>query len=413
MRRVVVTGLGALTPVGLDVASTWTALLAGTSGAGPITQFDASDFPVRFACEVKGFDPLRTMERKEVKRSDVYTQYAIAASVEAMNDAGFGSGTGFDPNEFGVILGSGIGGLKVFEAQHDVYRTLGQSKISPFFIPMFISNIAAGVVSMRWGLKGKNLATVSACSTSGHSIGEAFRSIVHGDAEVMLAGGAEATITPMAIGGFANMKALSERNEDPTAASRPFDKDRDGFVAGEGAGIVVLEELGHAIRRGARIHAEIVGYGATGDAYHLTATAPEGEGAQRAMRRALKDGNIAPEEVGYINAHGTSTPQGDPNEIRAIKAVFGEHARALTVSSTKSMTGHLLGAAGGLEFIVALLAAREGKIPPTINHQTPDPECDLNVTPNVMAEREVRVALSNVFGFGGHNVSLAVKRYEG
>ncbi|MCC6319527.1 MAG: beta-ketoacyl-ACP synthase II [Gemmatimonadaceae bacterium] len=411
-RRVVVTGLGALTPVGNDVASTWSALLAGQSGAGPITQFDASSFPVRIACEVKGFDPLQYMDRKEAKRSDVYTQYAIAASVEAMRDAGFGDGTGFDPFESGVIMGSGIGGLKIFEAQHDVYRTLGPSKISPFFVPMFISNIAAGIVSMRFGLKGPNLATVSACSTSGHSIGEAYRTIQYGDADVMLAGGAEATITPMAIGGFANMKALSERNDDPKAASRPFDRDRDGFVAGEGAGVVVLEELQHALRRGATIHAEVRGYGATGDAYHLTATAPEGEGAQRAMRRALRDGGIAPEQVDYINAHGTSTPQGDPNEIRAIKAVFGDHARQLNVSSTKSMTGHLLGAAGGLEFIVALLATREGKVPPTINHEHPDPECDLNVTPNVAVERPVRVALSNVFGFGGHNVSLAVSGYE-
>lgn len=411
-RRVVVTGLGALTPVGNDVASTWGALLAGQSGAGPITQFDASSFPVRFACEVKGFDPLLYMDRKEAKRSDLYTQYAIAASVEAMRDAGLAEGQGFDPFESGVIIGSGIGGLKIFEAQHDVYRSLGPGKISPFFIPMFISNIAAGVVSMRFGLKGPNLATVSACATSGHSIGDAYRTIQYGDADVMLAGGAEATITPMAIGGFANMKALSERNDDPAAASRPFDLDRDGFVAGEGAGIVVLEELEHARRRGARIHAEIVGYGATGDAYHLTATAPDGEGAQRAMRRAIRDAGLDPGEVDYINAHGTSTPQGDPNEIKAIKAVFGDHARALNVSSTKSMTGHLLGAAGGLEFIVAALACREGAIPPTINQVTPDPQCDLDVTPNVAVRRPVQAALSNVFGFGGHNVCLAVRRFD-
>ncbi|MGQ0648830.1 MAG: beta-ketoacyl-ACP synthase II [Gemmatimonadaceae bacterium] len=412
-RRVVVTGFGAITPVGNDVATTWAALLAGQSGAGPITQFDAASFPVRFACEVKGFNPLTYMERKEAKRSDLYTQYAIAASVEAMRDAGFGDGKGFDPFESGVIIGSGIGGLKIFEEQHDVYRSLGPSKISPFFIPMFISNIAAGIVSMRFGLKGPNFATVSACSTSGHSIGEAYRTIQYGDADVMLAGGAEATITPMAIGGFANMKALSERNDDPRGASRPFDKDRDGFVAGEGAGIVVLEELEHARSRGATIHAEIVGYGATGDAFHLTATAPEGEGAQRAMRRAIRDAGVAPEEVDYINAHGTSTPQGDPNEIRAIKHVFGDHARVLNVSSTKSMTGHLLGAAGALEFIVSALATKEGAIPPTINQESPDPECDINVTPNTAVRRPVKVALSNVFGFGGHNVSLAVRRYEG
>jgi 3-oxoacyl-[acyl-carrier-protein] synthase II len=410
-RRVVVTGLGVISPVGNDVASTWDALLAGTSGAGPITQFDASSFPVRFACEVKGFDPLQYMDRKEAKRSDLYTQYAIAASVQAMKDAGLAEGSGFDPYETGVIIGSGIGGLKIFEEQHDVYRSLGPSKISPFFIPMFISNIAAGIVSMRFGLKGPNFATVSACSTSGHSIGEAYRTIQYGDAEIMVAGGAEATITPMAIGGFANMKALSERNDDPKGASRPFDKDRDGFVAGEGSGMVILEELEHARRRGARIHGEIVGYGATGDAYHLTATAPEGEGAQRAMRRAVKDAGVDVSRVHYINAHGTSTPQGDPNEIRAIKHVFGDHAYELNVSSTKSMTGHLLGAAGALEFIVALLAARDGVIPPTINQQTPDPDCDLNVTPNTSVRREIDVALSNVFGFGGHNVSLAVRRY--
>jgi 3-oxoacyl-[acyl-carrier-protein] synthase II len=410
-RRVVVTGLGVISPLGNDVLSTWEALLAGTSGAGPITQFDASTFPVRFACEVKGFDALQWMDRKEAKRSDLYTQYAIAASAQAMADAGLAKGEGFDPAESGVIIGSGIGGLKIFEDQHDVYRKLGPGKISPFFIPMFISNIAAGLVSMRYGLKGPNFATVSACATSGHSIGEAFRTIQYGDADVMVAGGAEATITPMAIGGFANMKALSERNDDPKAASRPFDRDRDGFVAGEGAGIVVLEELEHAQRRGATIHGEIIGYGATGDAYHLTATAPDGEGAQRAMSRAVRDAQIDPSEVAYINAHGTSTPQGDPNEIRAIKAVFGEHASSLNVSSTKSMTGHLLGAAGALEFIVALLAAREGRIPPTINQVTPDPECDLNVTPNVAVSRSVDVALSNVFGFGGHNVTLAVRRF--
>ncbi len=411
-RRVVVTGLGVISPVGNDVGTTWQALLAGKSGAGPITQFDASSFPVRFACEVKGFDPLKYMDRKEAKRSDLYTQYAIAASVEAMTDAGFAEGQGFDPFESGVIIGSGIGGLKIFEAQHDVYRSLGPSKISPFFIPMFISNIAAGIVSMRFGLKGPNFATVSACSTSGHSIGEAYRTIQYGDADVMLAGGAEATITPMAIGGFANMKALSERNDDPQGASRPFDRDRDGFVAGEGAGIVVLEELEHARKRGAKIHAEIVGYGATGDAFHLTATAPEGEGAQRAMRRAIRDAGIEPEQVHYINAHGTSTPQGDPNEIRAIKHVFGDHARKLNVSSTKSMTGHLLGAAGALEFILAALATKDCIIPPTINQVTPDPECDLDVTPNVAVKRPVEVALSNVFGFGGHNVTLAVRRFE-
>ncbi|HJU73508.1 MAG TPA: beta-ketoacyl-ACP synthase II [Gemmatimonadaceae bacterium] len=410
-RRVVITGMGLVSPIGNDVASTWRALLNGESGAGPITQFDASRFPVRFACEVKGFDPLKYMDRKEAKRSDLFTQYALAASVEAMTDACLTSGTPFDRNNAGVILGSGIGGLQIFERQHDVYRELGESKISPFFIPMFISNIAAGIVSMRFGLKGPNYATVSACSTSAHAIGDAYRTIQYGDADVILAGGTEATVTPMAIGGFANMKALSERNDAPTAASRPFDKDRDGFVMGEGAGMVVLEELEHARRRNARIYAEVAGYGATGDAHHLTAPPPDHEGLQRAMQRALKDARVSPQDVQYINAHGTSTPHNDLNESRAIHAVFAE--TPVSVSSTKSMTGHMLGAAGSVEMIVCALAVRDSMIPPTINYVTPDPECSaLDFTPNVAREREVRVAISNSSGFGGHNVTLAVKRYE-
>ena len=410
-RRVVITGLGLLSPVGNDVASTWRALLDGANGVGPITQFDTTNFPVKFGCELKGFDPLQYMDRKEVKRNDVFTQMALAASVQAMNDAGLNDG-GYEPENTGVIIGSGIGGLKVFEAQHDVYRERGPGKISAFFIPMFIPDMAAGIVSIRFNAKGPNYATVSACATSAHAIGDAYRTIQYGDADVMITGGSEAAITPMAIGGFANMQALSENNEDYQHASRPFDKERDGFVMGEGAGIVVLEELEHAKARGARIYGEVVGYGMTGDAYHITQPAPEGEGAQRSMRRALKDAGIGPADVQYINAHGTSTPYNDANETKAIKAVFGEEAYKLHVSSTKSMTGHTLGAAGGLEFAICALAVCDGMIPPTINYRTPDPDCDLNYVPNAAIKRDVDVALSNSFGFGGHNVSLAVRRFR-
>ena len=410
-RRVVVTGLGMITPVGNDVATTWRALTEGKSGAGPITKFDASNFPVRFACEVKGFDPLRAMDRKEAKRADLYTQYAVSASVEAMADAGLSPGNGYDVDRTGVILGSGIGGLKSFEEQHDIYRERGPSKISPFFIPMFIADIAAGVVSMRFNARGPNYATVSACATSAHAIGDAFRTIQYGDADIIISGGAEATVTPMAIGGFANMTALSERNDSPETASRPFDKDRDGFVMGEGAGIVILEELEHALRRGAKIYGEVVGYRATGDAYHLTGQLPEHEGLQRAMRGALADAQLSAADVDYVNAHGTSTPLNDSNEAKAIARVFGEDSK-VSVSSTKSMTGHMLGAAGAAEFIASTLAIRDQIVPPTINYSTFDPECgSLDFTPNVATKREVRAALSNSAGFGGHNVSLAVKRF--
>jgi 3-oxoacyl-[acyl-carrier-protein] synthase II len=410
-RRVVVTGLGVISPVGNDVATTWEALKAGRSGTGPISKFDASTFPVRFAAEVKGFDPLQYMDRKEAKRADHYTQYAVAAAFQAMHDAKLVDTPVSDPDRIGVIVGSGIGGLKSFEEQHDVYRERGQSKISPFFIPMFIADIAAGIVSMQFNAKGPNYATVSACATSAHAIGDAFRTIQYGDADVMITGGAEATVTPMAIGGFANMKALSERNDSPETASRPFDATRDGFVMGEGAAIVILEELEHALARGAHIYAEIVGYGATGDAYHLTAPAPDGEGAQRAMKRALKDANLAPSDVQYINAHGTSTPANDLNESRAIRAVFGDAADQLNVSSTKSATGHMLGAAGAIECVISSLVVQDGIIPPTINYQNPDPECDLNYTPNQSVKREVNAVLSNSFGFGGHNTTLAVKKF--
>ena len=410
-RRVVVTGMGAITPVGNDVATTWRALLDRKSGAGPITHFDATSFPVKFACEVKDFDPLTYMDRKEAKRADQFTQYAVGAASQAMKDAGLSEPNGLDPDRIGVIVGSGIGGLRSFEEQHDVYRQRGPGKISPFFIPMFISDIAAGIVSMQFNAKGPNYATVSACATSAHAIGDAYRTIQYGDADIMITGGAEATVTPMAIGGFANMKALSERNDSPETASRPFDATRDGFVMGEGSGMVILEELEHARARGARIYAEIVGYGATGDAYHLTAPAPNGEGAQRAMKRALKDASLGPEEIQYINAHGTSTPANDLNETLAIKAVFGDSAKAINVSSTKSATGHMLGAAGAVEFLVCALVVGEGIIPPTINYETSDPECDLNYTPNEPVRREVTSAISNSFGFGGHNTTLAVRRF--
>ena len=410
-RRVVVTGLGAVTPVGNDVATTWQGLLAGKSGAADITKFDAAKYSVRFACEVKGFDPLTYMERKEAKRADVYAQYAVAASLQAVSDAGITPGS-IAPETMGVIIGSGIGGIRSFEDQHDVYRTLGPGKISPFFIPMFIGDIAAGLVSMRLEAKGPNYATVSACASSAHAIGDAFRIIQYGDAEVMVAGGAEAAVTPMSIGGFANMGALSSRNDSPATASRPFDLDRDGFVMGEGAGVVVLEELEHARRRGARIYGEVVGYRATGDAYHLTGQPEAHEGLQRAMRGALQDAQLQPADVQYINAHGTSTPLNDPNESKGIKAVFGDHAHALSISSTKSATGHMLGAAGSVEFIACALAIRDHTIPPTINYHTPDPECDLDYTPNTPRQRTVDVALSNSSGFGGHNVSIALRRWH-
>lgn len=410
-RRVVVTGLGAVTPVGNDVATTWQSLLSGVSGGADITKFDASKYSVRFACEVKQFDPLTYMDRKEAKRADVYAHYAVAASLQAVADAGITPGS-VVPESIGVIIGSGIGGIRSFEGQHDVYRTLGPSKISPFFIPMFIGDIAAGIVSMRLQAKGPNYATVSACASSAHAIGDAFRIIQYGDAEVMVAGGSEAAVTPMSIGGFANMGALSSRNDSPATASRPFDKDRDGFVMGEGSGVVVLEELEHARRRGARIYGEVVGYRATGDAYHLTGQPDAHEGLQRAMRGALKDASLLPTDVDYINAHGTSTPLNDPNESKGIEAVFGAHARVLSISSTKSATGHMLGAAGAVEFISCALAMRDNLVPPTINFQTPDPECVLDYTPNTPRARAVNVALSNSSGFGGHNVSIALRRWH-
>lgn len=410
-RRVVVTGLGCVTPIGNDVGTSWQAALDGKSGGAPITHFDASNHKVRFACEVKDFDPALYMDRKEVKRSDKYTQYAMGAAVQAMTDAGLADG-GFDPYRTGVIIASGIGGINTFEEQHTVLVNSGPGRISPFFIPMFIGDIASGVVSMRFGAKGPNFTTVSACASSGHGIGLSFRAIQYGDADVMICGGAEASVTPMAMAGFANMQALSTRNDDPQRASRPFDATRDGFVLGEGSGVVVLELLEHALNRGARIYGEVAGFGMTGDAYHLTGQPEDHEGLQRAMRRALEDGGLTPAEVHYVNAHGTSTPLNDPNEIRAIKKVLGAHASGVNVSSTKSSTGHMLGAAAAVETVFTTLAIQNGIVPPTINLQSPDAECDLDCTANAPVKRTIGAALNNSSGFGGHNTSLAFIRYR-
>jgi 3-oxoacyl-[acyl-carrier-protein] synthase II len=409
--RVVVTGLGLVTPVGTDVESTWNALLAGTPGAAPITKFDPAKLSVRFACEVKGFDPLRYIDRKEARRYDLFAQFALAAAHQAISQAGL-EGRFPAPERTGVVIGSGIGGMQTYEDNCTAYVLKGPDRVSPFFVPMFIPDIAPGLVSIRYGLKGPNFATVSACASSAHAIGESYNMIRYGAADAMVTGGSEAAITGLTVAAFANMKALSFRNDSPETASRPFDKDRDGFVLGDGGAIVVLESQEHAERRGARILGELVGYGASADAYHITSPAEHGEGAQRAMRGCLADGGIDPNDVGYINAHGTSTPQGDVAETEAVKAVFGEQAYRLVFGSTKSMTGHLLGGAGALEFAVCLLAVTCGVVPPTINQFTPDPECDLDSAPNKKVERRVDVALSNSFGFGGHNVTLGVKRWE-
>jgi 3-oxoacyl-[acyl-carrier-protein] synthase II len=410
-RRVVVTGLGVISPLGNTVAATWEAMVAGRSGAGPITRFDPAALSVKFACEVKGFDPGLYLDKKEARRYDLFAQFAMGAAVQAVNDACLDrSWDAVNRQRVGVIIGTGTGGIATFEENMRAYLEKGPSRVSPFFVPMFMANVASAVVSMRYGVKGPNYCTVSACATSGHSVGDAFRLIQHDDADVMIAGGSEAAITPLALASFANMKALSERNDDPQTASRPFDKDRDGFVMGDGAAVVILEELEHARKRGAKIYAEMVGYGMTADAYHITAPSPDGEGAQRAMRLAMEDGGVRPEQVGYINAHGTSTPHGDAAETAAVKAVFGTQAKKLVFGSTKSMTGHLLGAAGALEFAVCTMVVGDGVIPPTINQFTPDPACDLDSAPNKAVKRMVEVALSNSFGFGGHNVTLAVRR---
>src|SRR5687768_8156131 len=410
-RRVVVTGMGLLTALGNDLATTWEALLEGRSGVRRITRFDPEGFATQIAAEVKDFEPERWIEKKEARRQDLFTQFAVAAASMAVEDSGLEL-PGGDGDRVGVIIGSGIGGIRTHEVQNERYLQGGPSRISPFYIPMMIPDIASGIVSMRHGAKGPNYCTVSACASSAHAIGDAFRLIKHGDAEMIIAGGTEAAVTPMSIGGFAAMKAMSTRNDEPQRASRPFDAERDGFVLGEGAGMVILEELEHAIARGARIYAEVAGVGMTADAYHITAPAPGGEGAARAMKRAIEEAGLSPEEFDYINSHGTSTPFNDKFETQAIKTVFGEHAQNLMVGSTKSMTGHLLGGAGGVEFVITAMAIAESKVPPTINYENPDPDCDLDYVPNVMREAPVRAALTNSLGFGGHNAVLAIKRYE-
>ena len=411
-RRVVLTGLGALTPVGNTTEEFWSALKQGKSGIGPITRFDATGYPTRIAGEVRGFDEGKYVDRKEARRLDPYLKYAIATSVMAVEDAALDLAK-VDGTRFGVLIGSGIGGITTLIEGEDVRRTKGVDRVSPFVIPMLIVNMAAGLVSMRFGARGPNSSVVTACATGNHAIGDAYRIIERGDADIMIAGGAEAMIVPLTIAGFCSMKAMSTRNDEPEKASRPFDAGRDGFVCGEGAGIVVLEALEHAVRRDARIYGEIVGYGMTGDAHHMTAPDPEGAGATRAMQLALAGAGIEPGAVGYVNAHGTSTPYNDKFETIAIKRVFGEHARKLAVSSTKSMTGHLLGAAGGIEAIATTLAIYHGLLPPTINYDTPDPECDLDYVPNQARKVDVEYALSNAFGFGGTNATLAFRRYRG
>ena len=410
-RRVVVTGLGTLSPVGNTVDEFWSALLQGRSGLGQITKFDTTGYPTRIAGEVRNFDPLNFVDKKEARRLDPYLQYAIASSALAVQDAAIDTGK-VDGTRFGVLIGSGIGGITTLLESHRNLLEKGPDRVSPFFIPMLIANMASGLVSMRFGAKGPNSAVVTACATGNHAIGDSFKIIQRNDADVMIAGGSEAIIVPLTIAGFCSMKAMSTRNDEPTKAMRPFDATRDGFVAGEGAGILVLESLEHALARDARIYAEIVGYGMTGDAHHMTAPDPEGDGAARAMAAAVRDAGLDVGAVGYINAHGTSTQYNDKFETIAIKRVFGEHARRLAVSSTKSMTGHLLGAAGGVEAIATVMALHHGILPPTINYETPDPDCDLDYVPNQARKQDVEVALSNAFGFGGTNATLAFRAYH-
>ena len=410
-RRVVVTGIGLVSSLGIGTDANWTALMAGTSGIGPITKFDASAFPTRFAGEVRGFDPLRFIEKKDVKKMDVFIQYAVAASQFAMDDAALTIAPELAPRA-GVFIASGIGGFTTIEREHKAYLEGGPRKISPFFIPSAIINLAAGQVSIRFGAKGPNSATCTACSASAHAIGDAFEIIRRSEADVMIAGGSEAAITPMGVGGFSAARALSQRNAEPQRASRPFERDRDGFVLGEGAGVLILEELECARRRGARIYAELVGYGMTADAYHITAPSEDGDGPYRVMLRAVTSAGIQPSDVSYINAHGTSTPHGDRVETIAIKRAFGPKEQVPPVSSTKSMTGHLLGAAGGLEAAISVLAVYRQVAPPTINLDCPDPECDLDYVPNHARPMAIEYALSNSFGFGGTNAALLFKRYE-
>lgn len=412
-RRVVITGMGALTPIGNSVEAFWEAMMRGESGAAPITYFDPAPFDTKFACELKGYDPLQYMDRKLARRLDPFCQYALSVAKQTVEDAGL------DPSKMsteekariGVIFGSGIGGMHVFHEQTANYIQNGPNRMSPFFIPMLIPDMAPGLISMEYGFMGPNYCVVSACATGNNNLGDAFMLIQRGHADAVLSGGSEGTISELGIGGFNAMKALSTRNDDPATASRPFDATRDGFVMGEGAGALLLEELEHAKARGAKIYAEMIGIGMSADAHHMTAPHPEGLGARLAMERVLADAGIRPEDVDYLNMHGTSTPLGDAAETNAVKEVFGEHAYRMNLSSTKSMTGHLLGAAGAVEAIAAILAIIHDRIPPTINFSTPDPQCDLNYTFNEPQQRTVNVAISNAFGFGGHNTSVAFKKY--
>jgi len=408
--RVVITGMSAITSLGQDLNTFWNNLMEGKSGVSTIDAFDVSEYPTRIAAEIKDWDPETYIDRKEARRMDRYVQFAVAAAQLALKDANLSIQDDTDPERVGVYIGSGIGGLGTFE---DQYRTLlekGPKRVSPFFIPMMIANMASGQVSILTGAKGPNSTTVTACATGTHTIGDSFRLLQSGEADVMLCGGAEATIRPTGLAGFCSMRAMSTRNDEPERASRPYDVDRDGFVMGEGAGVLVLETLEHAKKRGARIYGEVIGYGMSGDAHHMTD--PDPNGAARCMRKALADAGIAPEDVDYINAHGTSTPVGDISETTAIKSAFGDHAYKLAVSSTKSMTGHLLGAAGGVEAVICALALTRGKLPPTINLDNQDPQCDLDYVPNVPRETNARVALSNSFGFGGHNATIILRKYE-
>jgi 3-oxoacyl-[acyl-carrier-protein] synthase II len=412
-RRVLITGVGLITPLGNGSSETWQALLEGRSSVGPITRFNASQFPTRIAAEIRNFDPAAFIEKKEVKKMDTFIHYALAASEHAMHDSGLSRWSGAEAERAGVIIGSGIGGFGSIEAEHAILLSHGPRRVSPFFIPSSIVNLAAGRVSMRFGALGPNSAPCTACSAGSHAVGESFRIIERGDADIMIAGGSEAAITPLAVAGFDALKALSTRNDEPARASRPFDRDRDGFVLGEGAGIVILEEMQHALKRNAKTYAEVVGYGMSGDAYHITAPPPGGDGAIRAMRMTLRDAGITPDQVDYINAHGTSTPPNDRTETAAIRTVFGARAYRLAVSSTKSMIGHLLGASGAVETVVTALTIRDQIIHPTINLENQDPDCDLDYVPGKARHASVRYALSNSFGFGGTNACILLMRFEG
>ncbi|HEY9644985.1 MAG TPA: beta-ketoacyl-ACP synthase II [Chroococcidiopsis sp.] len=412
MKRVVVTGLAAITPIGNTLNEYWDGLMSGRSGIGMITLFDPSRHDCKIAGEVKGFEPGDFMDRKEIKRTDRFAQLAIATSKQALADANFVIND-LNAEQVGVIIGTGVGGLKIMEQQQEVYLTKGPDRCSPFMVPMMIANMAAGLVGIHTGAKGPNTCAVTACAAGSNAIGDAFRLVQHGYAQAMICGGTEAAVTPLAFAGFAAARALSTRNDDPDHASRPFDRDRDGFVMGEGCGVLILEELEHALSRGAKIYAEMVGYGMTCDAYHMTAPSPKGEGATRAIQLALKDAKLHPEQVSYINAHGTSTPANDSTETAAIKAALGDHAYKITVSSTKSMTGHLLGGSGGIEAVATAMAISNDRVPPTINLVNPDDACDLDYVANVSRAQTVDVALSNSFGFGGHNVTLAFRKYQG